>query len=282
MNINQLFEQFVRGSAPQKQQQGGQQAPTGGVAEMLGQFTQGKAGGFAGGLAAGGLLGAVMGNKKMRKKAKKFAGGAVGYGGSAVLGALALKAYQNWQSSKDATPATASAPQGQPALPSPEKFDPALNNDATGQPMQLALVKAMIAAANADGHIDQEEQKAVFDAVDTMSLDAQSKAVVFDVLRNPPTVAQIAGYADGIEQASELYLASRLAIDPDETSERIYLDNLATAMGLPRELAYEIEMQVDPDQALPPRGGVAQFGRDESGSVPYRQSTPAVRQSGTL
>ncbi|MEM6460366.1 MAG: tellurite resistance TerB family protein [Pseudomonadota bacterium] len=251
MNINQLFEQLVGvGNAPtaQDQAQPAQQAEASGVSALLGNFPGGAAGGLAGGLAAGGLLGALVGNKKMRKKAKKMAGGALGYGGSAVLGALALKAYQNWQSGMDA-PAPTQGHGQQVQLATPESFDPALNEDASGQPMQLALVKAMIAAANADGHIDQDEQAAVFDAVDRLALDAEAKAVVFDVLRNPPTVAQIAAYANGLEQASEIYLASRLAIDPDHPAERKYLSDLAQAMSLPAGLVQEIEAQFDPEAA---------------------------------
>ena len=53
--------------------------------------------GVAGGLAAGGVLGLLIGNKKVRKKVGKVAGGVAGYGGAAVLGALAHRAYQNWQ-----------------------------------------------------------------------------------------------------------------------------------------------------------------------------------------
>lgn len=255
MNINNLFEKFVGGGNEQGVPQGHQEAQhgsAGGMADMLGKFTSGPTGGLVGGLAAGGLLGALIGNKKMRKKATKMAGGAVGYGGSAVLGALALKAYQNWQSN-GAAPATAPHHANDTtALPSPESFDPALNLDATGQSMQLALVKSMIAAANADGHIDQKEQAAVFDAVEKMSLDGESKALIFDVLRNPPTVAEIASYATGLEQASEIYLASRLAIDPDQPSEQRYLEDLSTALGLPNELAHQIELQLEPERQLAP------------------------------
>lgn len=260
MNINQLFEQFVGGPADSNRQ-GGHGTTTSGVGDMLTRLTQSRAGSFAGGLATGGLLGTLMGSKKMRKKARKMAGGALGYGGSAVLGALALKAYQNWQAGQTA-PAQA----------------------AGAQPMQLTLVKAMVAAANADGHIDKDEQVAVFDAVDTMALDAESKALIFDLLRNPPTVVQIAGYADGLEQASEIYLASRLAIDPDEPSEYRYLDDLARAMELPADLVDEIELQLEPVQpANTARGDqVGAFGRDRSPAASVPESGAEVRNSGRL
>lgn len=255
--------------------QGTHQQAQGGVADMLGKFSGGSAGGLVGGLAAGGLLATLMGNKKMRKTASKMAGGAVAYGGSAVLGAVALKAYQNWQSTS-ASAATATQQEETPAEQHfPENFDPSLNVDATGQPMQLALVKSMIAAANADGHIDQKEQAAVFEAVDKMSLAPESKAVIFDVLRNPPSIADVAGYATGLEQASEIYLASRLAIDPDHPLERLYLDDLCQALGLPEGLVREVERQIEPDSTpppIPPRS-VGQFGRGtDTSRVPLVKS----------
>src|SRR5688572_33368428 len=74
------------------------------VKDRLDQYS--GSGGFARGAAAGGLLGLLLGGKGVRK----MAGGALGYGGAAVLGALALKAYQDYQSkegqNRGATPPT--------------------------------------------------------------------------------------------------------------------------------------------------------------------------------
>ena len=263
MDLNQLFDQFVGGGTRTAAPQGKQAHDHGGasgVTGMLANLNAKAPGGFAGGMAAGGVLGVLMGNKKMRKKASKMEGVVVGYGGSAVLGALALKAYQNWQAGKNSADAAQSQSEPLAAFPAPEKFDPALQQDADGQPMQLTLVKSMIAAANADGHIDPTEQAAIFETVDKVELDAESKALIFDVLRNPPSVSQIAGYASGLEQASEIYLASRLAIDPDQPSERQYLRNLASAMSLPDGLVREIEAEFEPTPA--PTSGAAQFGRN--------------------
>lgn len=253
MNLNALLDQFISPAQGQSNQSGQPQSQ-GGISDLVGSFTQrakqsgwtdGKAGGFAGGVAAGGLMGVLLGNKKMRKKIGKLGGGVVGYGGSAVLGALAMKAYQNWQSNQAAT---AQANTAQEVLASPEKFDPALNNDASGQPMQMVLVQAMIAAANADGHIDGDEQRIVFDAVERLNLASDEKALIFDTLRNPPSLRDIASKAAGLEQASEIYLASRMAIDPDEPSERAYLSALAGEMNLPAELAAQLDAQVEAAQ----------------------------------
>ncbi|WP_373059467.1 tellurite resistance TerB family protein [Gemmatimonas sp.] len=196
-------------------------------------------GGFGGGAVVGGLLGLLLGGKKMKKMAK----GAVGYGGAAAAGALAYKAYQNWQQNKTA----ATAPVASPADFSQvdRNFLPETNSAADGQPFQLALIKAMIGAAKADGHIDAVELKALFEQVEKLGLDAESKAFVFDALSQPVDLAAIAASARGIEQATELYLVSRVAIDVDHPGERAYLQALGHRLNLPAELIAHLDHQVE-------------------------------------
>ncbi|MEO9903356.1 tellurite resistance TerB family protein [Nisaea sp.] len=208
---------------------------------------------MVGGLAAGGLLGVLLGNKKARKNVGKFAGGVVGYGGAAALGALAFRAYQNWQDGKSAqTPVTAAPNPGSsgsvPTLPPPapvgSKFDPAAAPAADGRSFELALVLAMIGAANADGHIDAEEQKLIFERVGATELEASEKGFVFDALAKPPSLQEVADFADGPEQGAEIYLASRLAIDPDHPMEQAYMEALAARLSLPAELVAHLESQI--------------------------------------
>ena len=45
------------------------------------------------------------------------------------------------------------------------------------------------------------------------------------------------------EQGAEVYLASRLAIDPDVPAERAYLDALAGRLKLPAELRAHLDAQ---------------------------------------
>jgi uncharacterized membrane protein YebE (DUF533 family) len=112
----------------------------------------------------------------------------------------------------------------------------------------LCLVKAMIAAARADGHIDAEEQKKIFQAVDQMELSGDAKAMLFDLLNKDITIEEIASGANGLEQKTELYLASCLAINPDHPSEQVHLENLALALELPAGLTEHLHSQAQ--QAL--------------------------------
>jgi len=102
----------------------------------------------------------------------------------------------------------------------------------------------MIAAAKADGHIDANEQTAIFEQVEKMSLDAESKAFVFDALRKPVDLDALVSGVQGIEQASEVYLVSRVAIDVDHPAERAYLQALAHRLNLPAELVAHLDHQI--------------------------------------
>ena len=89
MDPTKLLDQFLGADAKAALGQAG-----GFAKEKMGGM-----GGLAGGAAAGGLVALLFGSKKVRK----LAGGVVGYGGAAALGALALKAYQNYQDGKSVT-----------------------------------------------------------------------------------------------------------------------------------------------------------------------------------
>lgn len=228
-----LLEQFLGVDAARSVRQAGDTAKQ--------RLDGAGGGGFAGGAVAGGILGLLMGSKKMRK----MAGGVLGYGGAAAAGAFAYKAYENWQQGKAvATAPTATLADAAHVDP---RFLPESAPAADGQPFQLALINAMIGAAKADGHIDAQEQKVLFEQVEKMGLDAESKAFVFDALTRPADLAAIAASACGIEQASELYLISRLAIDPDHPAERAYLEALGHRLKLPAELIAHLEHQVEGD-----------------------------------
>jgi len=226
-----LLDQFLGPDSASKLQQAGSSAKQ--------QLDGMGLGGFGGGALAGGVLGLLLGGKKLQKMAK----GAVGYGGAAVVGAMAYKAYENWQQGKAATTAPATT-QADLAYVAP-RFLPEAAPAADGQPFQLLLIRAMIGAAKADGHIDAQEQTMLFQQVEKLGLDAESKAFVFDALTQPVDIAGIAAGVNGIEQATEVYLVSRIAIDVDQAAERAYLQALAHKLNLPVELVAHLDHQVD-------------------------------------
>lgn len=219
MGMQNLLNQFLGATRTQIVQDGAAQTLKTKLSNMTGQIP----GGLVGGAAAGGILALLVSNKS----ARKLAGTAASYGGAALLGGLAYKAYKNWQYANTAMPAT-EAPDSPQAL-SPD--------------YQLLLVKAMVAAARADGHIDQQEQERIFAAIEQMDITNEMKGLIFDLLQQPVSVGEL-GRADlSIEQKSELYLASCLIIDADNWQERAHLNRLASALHLPVDLAMQLQSQ---------------------------------------
>ena len=92
MNIQNLLNQFIGSSNATLSSN----HETQGTGDTLSKLSGSIPGGLAGGAAAGGIMALLVGNKS----ARKFAGKAATYGGAAVLGGLAYKAFQSWQQNK--------------------------------------------------------------------------------------------------------------------------------------------------------------------------------------
>lgn len=165
-----LLDQFLGAPGGTQPNQSGQRN-LGDIAGGLGNVLGGNLGGIGGGAVAGGLAALLLGSKQGRK----IAGNALQLGGMAVVGALAYKAYRNWQSGKTVTQSTVeAAPAGLLPPPSDTPFAPA--QPAEQQSLSRHLLRAMIAAAKSDGHIDAKEQAAIFAEMDKLPLSADDKA----------------------------------------------------------------------------------------------------------
>lgn len=201
----------------------------------------GGANAFAGGALTGGLLGMLLGGKAGRK----MTGGLVGYGGAAVIGALAMQAYEAYRKNQAGQQTGNAKATFESALASLEKTPqgalPHAQPAADGGAFELVLVKAMVGAAKADGHIDAAEQRRLFQEVDRLGLDAEAKGYVFDLLTRDVELESLTQAVATEEQGAELYLAARLVIDPDEPAERAYLDALASRLKLPAQLRAQLD-----------------------------------------
>ncbi len=197
---------------------------------------------FGKGALTGGALGLLLGNKRVRK----LGGSAVKYGGLAALGALAYKAYGDWQASQASAQ---SAPQGQPVPPPPppaqighsvERLPAALPDD----PRSLALLSAIVAAAKADGHVDAAERARIEDGLGRLADAEGLRGWLQAELAKPLDPAQIAALADTPELAAEVYMTSVVMVDEQSFMERAYLDELARQLALAPELKARLEQQV--------------------------------------
>ena len=93
----------------------------------------------------------------------------------------------------------------------------------------LVLIRAMCAAAKADGRVDQNEIDAIVERAG--DLDDEDEVMLRAELQNPPAMADlVAQVPRGLE--AEVYAASLLPIDVDTASEVTYLQELSRALGL--------------------------------------------------
>ncbi|MBL4766223.1 MAG: DUF533 domain-containing protein [Rhodobacteraceae bacterium] len=163
---------------------------------------------------AAGALALLLSSKSARKLAT--------LGGLAGLGVLAWKSYKD---SGGTVPKRAQDIVG-------------LLRGPQAEIRAETLIRAMIAAAKADGNIEDAEL-AVINAYDAESVDVLK--IVLSTPENPKTIAAL---ADSEQAAREIYAISCRIANGLNPWERDYLDRLAIAMGLDPELAARIETDI--------------------------------------
>ena len=102
----------------------------------------------------------------------------------------------------------------------------------------------MIAAANADHELDDEERGRILRALEDAEASEEEKAFLRRDLEEPIDLASLAAAARTPEMANQIYLASCLAIDVDTRAERSYLDRLARRLGLDADRVRQLEQMV--------------------------------------
>jgi uncharacterized membrane protein YebE (DUF533 family) len=208
-------------------------------------FSSPTARGFAGGMAGSLLLG---------KSGRKLVGKAAKIGGLAAIGALAYRAFQNHQAAKSGAAGPRSVPPTLPhatahateLLPPPDGsgFLPPPSDTAARESLGLTLVRAMVAAAKADGKLDATESKAILGSLQERGLDADERAALLDELARPVDLDRIVAAAPTPQLAAEVYIAARSAIDPDTAAERAWLAMLAARLGLDTALVERLEHEL--------------------------------------
>ncbi len=192
-----------------------------------GETREAMVSGMGKGALAAGVLALLLGTHAGRR----LGGTALKLGGLAAVGTLAYQALKNWQAEQGKKDAS-------PGRPIHELDGPRAKSRSE------VLLKAMIAAANADGHIDERERATIKSRVAELGLTADAARLIREQISTPVDVAALAARADSPETAAEIYLVSRLMIDIDNESEKAYLDRLAAALKLAPDLVAQLEAQV--------------------------------------
>ncbi|TXH89661.1 MAG: tellurite resistance TerB family protein [Pseudomonas sp.] len=239
MNTRGLLDQLLK-SGQDLLQQKSSAASSAGLGGLLGGLAGGGKGGSGdlstllkgagGGALAAGALGLLLGNKSARKLGSK----ALTYGGLAALGVIAYKAYGNWQEQQRAAGARPVAePQTVDRLPAPQ-----------AELHSQAILKALVAAAKADGHVDARERQLIEEQIGALAGDPELLRWLDTELNKPLDPAEVARAASTPEMAAEMYIASVLMVDEEHFMERAYLEELARQLRLDPSLKVELEAQV--------------------------------------
>ncbi|MBL8566106.1 MAG: tellurite resistance TerB family protein [Hyphomicrobiaceae bacterium] len=185
-------------------------------------------------LGAGAVLGGLGALVFGTETGRSIATSAAKIGALALIGGLAYRAYTNYSQGKSVQtePGMLPAP-----APDGSGFEPsAATNDAAA-----LYVRAMIAAAAADGRIDSTEQSRILGSIDQIGLGAEAEEFLASQLNNPASAADIAADVSSPEIAVQVYTASRIAIDPDTRGETQFLDELAQRLGIDANLKAHLD-----------------------------------------
>ena len=212
MNFNSLLNQ-VLGSV---QKSGGSMGKS---SDLLGKL--------GGGAAVAGLASMFLKNKNAKKL--------VTAGSVAALGALAYHAYQSWQRSNAGAGTSGSA---QAPVLDQAAFEP------SGQAAENAgriILRTMIAAAAADGLIEEEERRLI--QAESANDPETARWIDSEIQRpaQPTDIAREIGNNPAL--AAEAYLAARLACGDLARKEIVFLSQLSQALNLDDKLVESLERQ---------------------------------------
>ena len=202
-----------------------------------------------GGLGSAAMLGG-LGGRGMRGKA-----------GVAALGYMAYQAYRDHQSRQRASGSTAHAAstgsQGSGLSGIFDQIAGALGGEAQASESPdprhkqaademsddraLLLIRGMIAAAHADGHLSTDERHRISGQLDEAEATADERRLISTEIENPKPLDTLLAQINDHDTAVEFYLASRAAVDSTTDANAAYLTLLRHRLGITEEEAQEAE-----------------------------------------
>ncbi|HYD71438.1 DUF533 domain-containing protein [Azospirillum sp.] len=188
--------------------------------------------------------------------------------GLAALGYLAYKAYQDYQRNNPSQPQAQAGSGGQvlgggqPSTQAPstqaqarqggdslgDRLSRMLRPEqqaapeaAVDDPKALLLIRAMVAAAAADGVIDADERQRIIGRAEDAGAGQEERRLLERELAAPQSIDTLVRDVRDPETAEQVFLASTLAIEADTPAERSYLQYLAARLNLDPQRAQELQ-----------------------------------------
>lgn len=212
----------------------------------------------------GGLLKQSLRGGRRRKK-KSGLGGLLGGATTGVVGlgalGVAIAAFEHFTQKK--TPAGSGPPPMQtpsggqrtappPPPPSPPASarpgsvpSPPPRKEGISEERAKLLIKAMVAAANADGEIDEKEKRAIMSQLEDSGASQEEQELVQRTLASPPSIDSVLARVDSPELANQIYAVSLAAIEVDTEAERDYLAYLKKRLNLDAAVVDKLHEQFE-------------------------------------
>ncbi|HST93571.1 MAG TPA: DUF533 domain-containing protein [Microvirga sp.] len=105
----------------------------------------------------------------------------------------------------------------------------------------LLVMRAMIAAAAADGRIDEDERERILGTLKRAGIDGEGVSLIEAELARPASAAEIAAAAKTPEMAVQAYTAARRIITPNTVEERVFLAHLSASLRLDPKVVAQID-----------------------------------------
>ena len=193
--------------------------------------------------AGAGLAGALAGGLLTSKAGRKIGKSALELGGVAAIAGLAYSAWRKHQRGVVHAPPLPSDAEPTPSALRTAGFLPAAHALEGEGALARDLLRAMLAAARADGKLDASERRKLSEHVARGDLADGERAALYAELEQPVSIDEVVAAATTPQRAIELYSASLLAIAVDSAAERGYLALLAARLELDEELVASIHRE---------------------------------------
>lgn len=187
----------------------------------------GSAGGAAG--AAGGIGALADVAKKLFGQAQGKSAGAVG-AGAGMLGELFGGGGKFSQKAAAADVSGASI------------------GTVEGEDQADLLLKAMVAAAQADGNISPQEQEKIAESLGGQ-LGASEISELKELFANPVDVNSLLSQVKDPATALKVYLVSAMTVNPNNPQDQRYIEQLSSALGISGQAAQAIQQHLNQAQS---------------------------------
>lgn len=220
---------------------------SGGIFDVLGKMAGSMLGGGApasdtrggsGGLSSTDILSSI--GKMVLGGSTNSGAGSAGAGANSVFGALAAQALALAKSmmAGDQSAAGSQSIDFDDATAVIAGLRKPANAREEEQVRDIATltVRAMINAAKADGHIDKNETERLVGKLREDGITDEEQRFVMEEMRKPMDTDAIVQAVPNEQVAAQIYTASLMAINVDTDAEKRYLQELASKLGLNRQV----------------------------------------------